>query len=96
MEEVEATTRKLIFEDDYSSLFKWPEYLVFASVLVASMGIGIFYGFFSKKNKTNEEYLMGGRKMGVFPVSLSLICSFISAITLLGTSPSIFCNICVT
>ncbi|XP_021948921.1 sodium-coupled monocarboxylate transporter 1 [Folsomia candida] len=90
MEEVEATTRKLIFEDDYSSLFKWPEYLVFASVLVASMGIGIFYGFFSKKNKTNEEYLMGGRKMGVFPVSLSLICSFISAITLLGNPVEVY------
>jgi uncharacterized membrane protein len=66
--------RKLIFEDDYASLFKWPEYMVFASVLVASMGIGVFYGFFSKKNQTNEEFLMAGRQMSVFPVTLSLIC----------------------
>jgi len=73
----EATTEsdmKLIFKDDYSSLFKWPEYMVFASVLVASMGIGVFYGFFHKKNKTNEEFLMAGRQMSVFPVTLSLIC----------------------
>jgi len=73
----ESTTsppKNLIFKDDYSELFKWPEYLVFASVLVASMGIGVFYGFFNKKNATNEEFLMAGRQMSVFPVTLSLIC----------------------
>lgn len=63
----EATTkRNLIFDDDYSKLFKWPEYLVFVSVLVASMGIGIFYGFFSKKNRTNEEFLMAGNVLLLF------------------------------
>ncbi|KAJ6633962.1 Sodium-coupled monocarboxylate transporter 1 [Pseudolycoriella hygida] len=54
------------------------------------MGIGIFYGFFYKKNKTNEEFLMAGRTMTVFPVALSLICSFISAVTLLGNPVEVY------
>jgi len=39
--------------------FGWPEYAVFALVLSLSAGIGIFYGFFSKREKNNEEFLMG-------------------------------------
>ncbi|KAJ6645757.1 Sodium-coupled monocarboxylate transporter 1 [Pseudolycoriella hygida] len=86
----ENTTGKFVFEEDYKSLFKWTEYLIFAALLAVSMGIGIFYGFFYKKNKTNEEFLMAGRTMTVFPVALSLICSFISAVTLLGNPVEVY------
>ncbi|ODN05896.1 Sodium-coupled monocarboxylate transporter 2 [Orchesella cincta] len=61
-----------IFDKDYASLFGWPEYCIFGSVVALSMGIGIFYGFFNKKNVTNEDFLVGGRSMSVFPVTLSL------------------------
>lgn len=70
----EWNSSRLIFADDYSSLFTWHEYLVFAAVLTVSMGIGVFYGCFKKNNSTTESFLMGGKKMGVLPVSLSLIC----------------------
>lgn len=59
---------------DYASLFGWPEYCIFGVVVSLSMGIGIFYGFFNKKNETNEDFLVGGRSMSVFPVTLSLVC----------------------
>ncbi|KAH8310912.1 hypothetical protein KR044_003467 [Drosophila immigrans] len=36
------------------------------------------------------DYLVGGRKMKVFPVSLSLVASFVSGISLLGTSTEIY------
>lgn len=75
MDEETTTTKRLIFQESYD--FAWPEYMVFASVLVVSMGIGIFYGFFSKKKQTNEEFLMAGRQMSVFPVTLSLVCRFV-------------------
>jgi len=55
--------------------FAWPEYIVFSLILASSLGIGIFYGFFGSKNKTNEEFLMAGRNMKIFPVTLSLICT---------------------
>ncbi|XP_017848100.1 sodium-coupled monocarboxylate transporter 1 isoform X1 [Drosophila busckii] len=36
------------------------------------------------------DYLVGGRKMKVLPVSLSLVASFVSGISLLGTSTEIY------
>ena len=55
------------------------DYIVLAGVLIASLGIGIFYSY---KQKTSEEYLHGGRRMPLIPVSISLVVSFISAITM--------------
>lgn len=63
-----------IFDKDYSALFGWIEYTIFAVVVILSMAIGVFYGFFKKNNKTNEDFLVGGRSMSIFPVTLSLVC----------------------
>jgi len=60
--------------EDFTKNFKWPEYIVFCAVLVASLGIGVFYGCFGTKNKSNEEFLMAGRSMSITPVTLSLVC----------------------
>lgn len=60
--------------------FPVAEYVVFILVLVASLGIGVFYGFFGKKNSTNEEFLMAGRSMSILPVTLSLLCRYPSMI----------------
>ena len=62
------------------------DYVVFASLLILSSIIGLYYGGCTgAKQKTTSEFLMAGRTMGVFPVAMSLLASFISAITLLGT-----------
>lgn len=57
--------------------FGWPDYVVFVLMLVSCVGIGIYFGFFEKKSKkpSDEEadYLVGGRTMGVVPISMSLI-----------------------
>ncbi|XP_068215669.1 sodium-coupled monocarboxylate transporter 1-like [Palaemon carinicauda] len=60
------------------------DYAVFCLMLCVSAGIGIFFGI--RGNKNNEEFLMGGRSMSVVPVSISLLSSFISAISILGFS----------
>ncbi|CAL8112701.1 unnamed protein product [Orchesella dallaii] len=75
---------------DYASLFGWLEYCIFGLVVALSMGIGVFYGFFNKKNVTNEDFLVGGRSMSVFPVSLSLVCSFVSGVALLGDPVEVY------
>lgn len=54
---------------DYSGTLIWYEYLIFGGVLVLSLGIGVFYGCFGSKSKTNEEFLMAGRSMSILPVS---------------------------
>lgn len=57
--------------------FGWPDYVVFLIMLLGCLMIGVYFGFIQKKpKKASEEadnYLVGGRKMGVVPVTMSLI-----------------------
>lgn len=52
--------------------FSWPDYLIFALMLLVCVVIGIYFALSSKSTST-LDYLIGGRSMKVFPVSLSLI-----------------------
>lgn len=67
-----------------SIMFSWYDYLLFVIVLGASCGIGIYFGFFGKKQNNKQEYLFGGRQMSVWPIAISLIASHTSGITVLG------------
>ncbi|XP_071451106.1 sodium-coupled monocarboxylate transporter 1-like [Hetaerina americana] len=72
-------------------VFSALDHTLFTGMLVVSAIIGIYFAFFAKqKQNTTAEYLMGGRKMGIVPVSLSLIASYISGITLLGMPAEIY------
>lgn len=62
------------------------DYVVFVAMLMVSAGIGIYYRFSGGKQKTTTEYLLADRNMSIWPVSFSLMASFMSAITLLGVS----------
>ncbi|OWR53185.1 putative igf2 mRNA binding protein [Danaus plexippus plexippus] len=54
-------------------------------MLLLSALIGVYFAFFAtKKQNTTAEYLMGGKTMGMFPISMSLIASYVSGISLLG------------
>lgn len=63
--------------------FSWLDYVVFGGMLVLSLAIGIFYAFRSRK-KSNDEFLLGSSSLTCFPVSMSLLASYISAILVLG------------
>ncbi|XP_050069944.1 sodium-coupled monocarboxylate transporter 1-like [Anopheles maculipalpis] len=81
--------------------FDWPDYVVFVLMLLICIVIGIFFGYQDhQKHKQRRkgarresealDYLVGGRKMQIFPVSVSLVASWISGISLLGTSTEIY------
>lgn len=53
--------------------FNWTEYSVFSAMLGLSALIGVYYGFYKGNQNTVAEYLMGGKKMSVFPIAMSLI-----------------------
>lgn len=58
--------------------FDWLDYLVFGGMLLCSALIGVYFAFFaSKKQNTTSEYLMGGKTMGMFPISMSLIARYL-------------------
>ncbi|KAI0242050.1 Sodium-coupled monocarboxylate transporter 1 [Lamellibrachia satsuma] len=71
-------------------MFTGWDYAVFLLMLAVSLGIGVFHGVRGRKKKTTKEFLMAGRQMGVLPVSLSLLASFMSAITVLGTPAEMY------
>ena len=66
-----------------SGKFTLPDYIVFSSMLIISIGIGL-YSAFMKDNSTKNEFLAGGKSMPVVPVALSLIGGTVSAISILG------------
>jgi len=61
------------------------DYVVFAIILAIASVIGLYYGCTGNKQSSTTEFLMAGRSMSLFPVALSLLASFMSAILLLGT-----------
>jgi Na+/proline symporter len=66
------------------------DYVVFALMLLVSAAIGTFYAFCGGKQKTTKEYLLADRSMSSWPVAISLLASYLSAITLLGAPSEIF------
>lgn len=66
------------------------DYVVFAAMLVISAGIGVFHAFSGGKQSTNREFLMADRQMRPLPLALSVLASFFSASTLLGTPAEIY------
>ena len=69
--------------------FSIADYCVFAGMLLISSVIGIYFAC-GGKQKSTKEYLMAGRDMHWFPVFVSLLASYLSAITLLGVPSEIY------
>ncbi|GFO33952.1 sodium-coupled monocarboxylate transporter 1 [Plakobranchus ocellatus] len=66
------------------------DYLVFIGMLVISMAIGVFFALRGDRQRTQGEYLMGGRSMSLLPVAISILVSFQSAILMLGTPAEMY------
>ncbi|GFO42014.1 sodium-coupled monocarboxylate transporter 1 [Plakobranchus ocellatus] len=66
------------------------DYILLSLMLAGSMAIGIYFSVGKNKQKTKEDYLLGGRRMGAFPVCLSLFATFQSAIALLGFPTEVY------
>ncbi|KAF4529676.1 hypothetical protein B566_EDAN010762 [Ephemera danica] len=77
-------------EPMHTDRFSWPDYLVFSLMLLLSAGVGVYHGCFGTKQKSTSEYLLGGRSLRPFPVAMSLVASYISGVTVLGTPSDIY------
>ncbi|CAO1405272.1 unnamed protein product [Diamesa tonsa] len=72
-------------------LFTTIDYVLFAGMMLLSSLIGVYYGFFAKRKQNNTaEYLLGSKKMGVWPVAISLTATHISATTLIGVPAEMY------
>lgn len=73
-----ATMDKLSFQRSVNNdlRFSYIDYAIFIILLILSSLIGVYYGFLSKtKQNTADEYLLGSKKMSLFPIAVSLIVS---------------------
>jgi len=78
----------LLTKEELIPYFGAANYAVFAAMLLISAAIGAF--FWWKGQKSTEEFLMASKSMGTLPMTLSLVASFMSAITLLGTPAEMY------
>ena len=69
--------------DGETSILTWIDYVIFAAVLVTSLGVGLYQA--RRRQHTTSEYLMGDGKLHFFPTALSLLVSYVSVITVLGS-----------
>ncbi|XP_063606817.1 sodium-coupled monocarboxylate transporter 1-like [Penaeus indicus] len=60
------------------------DYVVFVSMLLVSLAIGVYSSLRKKGASSTQAFLLGGREMPVAPVAFSLVGGVISAISILG------------
>ncbi|GFQ97051.1 sodium-coupled monocarboxylate transporter 2 [Trichonephila clavata] len=70
--------------DESNRRFDTADYAVCVAMLSVSALIGVFYAVTGSKQSTTKEFLFGGKNMKIIPVAMSVLATFISAITLLG------------
>lgn len=74
---------------EVATLKAW-DYVVIAAVLLVSTCIGIYYALAGGRQRTANEFLLADRNMNPLPVAVSLMATFISAITVLGTPAEVY------
>src|SRR5262245_49207521 len=68
------------------SLLDW---LVVAAYGVMTLGVGLYY---SRKNKSAEDFLLGGRRMSPIALGLSLFATLVSTLSYLATPGEMIAN----
>lgn len=60
---------------------QWPDWIVIVGYAAAMLGIGWYY---AKRQRTSDDYLVGGRRVGSFVSGISLFASYLSTISYLA------------
>ena len=76
--------------DVSSPHFSIADYVVFGIMLSLSAAIGVFVAFTGGRQQTADEVLLGDRRMHPLPVALSIMVSFVSAITVIGVPAEVY------
>lgn len=69
---------------------QWLDYVVMASFLAVSLGIGVYHSVTGGRQRTTAEFISGNRRLSVLPTAISLFISFVSAITMLGGTAELY------
>ncbi|XP_017772836.1 PREDICTED: sodium-coupled monocarboxylate transporter 1-like [Nicrophorus vespilloides] len=72
-----------------SVYFKWSDYILITVMMLGSLAIGIYYGYFAK-HQSVDQYLRGSRNMNLIPIVMSMCASIISGISFIAIPAEIF------
>ncbi|XP_077564135.1 sodium-coupled monocarboxylate transporter 2-like isoform X2 [Haemaphysalis longicornis] len=64
--------------------FHAADYAVLVAVLGLSSSIGVYFAWKDRRSTNNKEFLVGNRQLQVFPVTMSMMASFLSSVAILG------------
>lgn len=70
--------------------FQAADYAVMSTMLAVSVGIGVYHSIAGKGQRSSDDFLLAGRSMRFLPIAISVLASFFSASTLLGTPAEIY------
>ena len=76
--------------EDTPNMFSAVDFVIFALMLLISSVIGIFFAWRHRKLISTEDYLLANRQMSWFPVCVSMVASFFSAIGVMGIPSQIY------
>ncbi|KAJ8318308.1 hypothetical protein KUTeg_003399 [Tegillarca granosa] len=82
--------KRYSFQTGVKNSFTPLDYVLFSATLVISTAIGVFYAIKDRNRHCTKDFLLAGGKMNFIPVAMSLLASFMSAITLLGTPAEMY------
>ena len=71
------------------STFHWLDYVIFVGMLLISVGIGVLFAIRDKRAKA-VEYLAGNHDAPLYPVVISIVVSFMSAISVIGCAAEVY------
>ncbi|XP_017776936.1 PREDICTED: sodium-coupled monocarboxylate transporter 2-like [Nicrophorus vespilloides] len=86
---MENSSMNLQEQELYRSKFQWHDYVLFAIMVLISVFLGIYHGYFSKKQSVND-YLTGSRNMKVIPIAFSLTASLVSGVSMVALPADIY------
>ncbi|XP_038064009.1 sodium-dependent multivitamin transporter-like [Patiria miniata] len=70
--------------------FTWLDYVIFSAMLAVSALTGLYHACAGEGQKSTAKFLMADRSMMSIPVAISVIASYLSAITILGVPSEVF------
>ncbi|XP_055678846.1 sodium-coupled monocarboxylate transporter 2-like [Lutzomyia longipalpis] len=70
--------------------FSFLDYFFFGIVFVVSIVIGLYFALKTKKQQSVDEYIFGGKNLGVVPVAFSLLATCITGSATIGQSMEVY------
>ena len=65
---------RLYKKEELIEKFGWEEYFILGLMLGVSLVIGIYFAWKGQKN--NSQFLLGGKNMGMIPMTMSLVARY--------------------